>query len=47
MIKKYGIKKTDYFTDAFEKVFANWEQDIAEAYGEDIALSLSLKTNKK
>jgi hypothetical protein len=47
MIKKYGIKKTDYFTDAFEKVFANWEQDIAQAYGEDIALSLSLKTNKK
>jgi len=47
MIKKYGIKKTDYFTDAFEKVFANWERDIAEAFGEDIALSLSLKTNKK
>ena len=46
MIKKYGIKKTDYFTDAFEKVFANWEQDIAQAYGEDIALSLSLKTKK-
>jgi hypothetical protein len=45
-IKKYGIKKTDYFTDAFEKVFANWEQDIAQAYGEDIALSLSLKTKK-
>lgn len=46
MIKKYGIKKTDYFTDAFEKVFANWEQDIAQALGEDIALSLSLKTKK-
>ena len=42
-IKKYGIKKTDYFTDAFEKVFANWEQDIAEAIGEDVALSLQLK----
>jgi hypothetical protein len=42
-IKKYGIKKTDYFTDAFEKVFANWEQDMAEAFGEDVALSLSLK----
>jgi len=46
MIKKYGIKKTDYFTDAFEKVFANWEQDIAEAFGEDIALSISLNTKK-
>lgn len=42
-IKKYGIKKTDYFTDAFEKVFANWEQDISEAIGEDVALSLQLK----
>lgn len=42
-IKKYGIKKTDYFTDAFETVFANWEQDMAEAYGEDVALSLQLK----
>ena len=42
-IKKYGIKKTDYFTDAFEKVFANWEQDMADAFGEDVALSLSLK----
>jgi hypothetical protein len=46
-IKKYGIKKTDYFTDAFEKVFANWEQDIAEAIGEDVALSLQLKSSKK
>lgn len=46
-IKKYGIKQTDYFTDAFEKVFANWEKDMAEAYGEDVALSLSLKSSKK
>jgi hypothetical protein len=46
-IKKYGIKKTDYFTDAFEKVFANWEQDMAEAMGEDVALSLQLKSSKK
>ena len=42
-IKKYGIKKTDYFTDAFEKVFANWEQDMAEAFGEDVKLALQLK----
>jgi hypothetical protein len=46
-IKKYGIKKTDYFTDAFEKVFANWEKDMGEAFGEDVALSLSLKSSKK
>lgn len=46
-IKKYGIKKTDYFTDAFEKVFANWERDMAEALGEDVALSLQLKSSKK
>jgi len=42
-IKKYGIKKTDYFTDAFEKVFANWEQDMADAFGEDVKLALQLK----
>ena len=42
-IKKYGIKQTDYFTDAFEKVFANWEQDMAEAFGEDVKLALQLK----
>ena len=42
-IKKYGIKKTDYFTDAFEKVFANWEQDMADAFGEDVKLALELK----
>ena len=46
-IKKYGIKKTDYFTDAFEKVFANWEQDMAEAMAEDVGLSLQLKSSKK
>ena len=46
-IKKYGIKKTDYFTDAFEKVFANWEQDMAEAIGEDVVLSLQLKSSTK
>jgi len=46
-IKKYGIKKTDYFTDAFEKVFANWEQDMSEAFSEDVALSLQLKSSKK
>lgn len=42
-IKRYGIKQTDYFTDAFEKVFANWELDMAEAFGADVALSLQLK----
>ena len=42
-IKKYGIKQTDYFTDAFEKVFANWEQDMADAFGEDVKLALQLK----
>jgi len=47
MIRAYGIKKTDYFTDAFEKVFANWEQDMAEAMGEDVGLSLQLKSSKK
>ena len=42
MIKKYGIKRTDYFNDAFETVFANFSEDMAKAYGRDVALSLKL-----
>ena len=42
LIKKYGIKRTDYFNDAFETVFANFSEDMAKAYGRDVALSLKL-----
>jgi hypothetical protein len=46
LIKKYGIKRTDYFNDAFETVFANFSEDMAKAYGKDIALNLKLITSK-
>jgi len=47
MIKKYGIKKTNYFDDAVNKVFGNWAVDMAAALGEDIKLNLRLTSNKK
>lgn len=40
LIKKYGIKRTDYFNDAFETAFAGWEQDIGKALSADIKLSI-------
>ena len=46
LIKKYGIKRTDYFNDAFETVFANFSEDMAKAYGKDIALNFKLITSK-
>ena len=47
MIKKYGIKKTNYFDDAVNKVFSNWAVDMAAALGEDIKLNLRITSNKK
>jgi hypothetical protein len=47
MIKKYGIKKTNYFDDAVNIVFANWAVDMAAALGEDIKLNLRITSNKK
>lgn len=47
MIKRYGIKKTNYFDDAVNKVFGNWAADMAAALGEDIKLNLRLESNKK
>lgn len=47
LIKRYGIKRTDYFNDAFETVFANFSEDMAKAYGQDMALSLRLISSKK
>jgi len=47
MIKKYGIKKTNYFDDAVNKVFGNWAVDMAAALGEDIKLNLRITSNKK
>jgi hypothetical protein len=46
LIKRYGIKRTDYFNDAFETVFANFSEDMAKAYGKDVALNLRLISSK-
>jgi hypothetical protein len=45
-IRKHGIKRTDYFNDAFETVFANFSEDMAKAYGKDVALNLRLISSK-
>ena len=39
MIKKFGIKATNYFTDAFEETFKDFEVVMSEAVGEDIVLT--------
>ena len=47
LIKTYGIKKTNYFDDAVNKVFGNFAADIAAALGEDIKINLRITSNKK
>ena len=39
MIKKYGIKATQYFNLAFEETFKDFEVVMTEAVGEDIVLT--------
>jgi len=46
LIKKFGIKKTNYFTDAFNKTFENFEIDMAEAAGRDVVLTFN-RINKR
>lgn len=46
MIKKYGIKATNYFTDAFKDTMKDFEVTMSEAVGRDIVLTLEL-LNKK
>jgi hypothetical protein len=41
LIKAYGIKATNYFTDAFDKVFKDFDVVMADAVGRDIVLTLS------
>ena len=39
LIKKYGIKATNYFNLAFEETFKDFEVIMSEAVGEDIVLT--------
>ena len=47
MIKKYGIKKTNYFTDTIQTVFADFEAQMGEALGLDVKISLESLNKKK
>lgn len=47
MIKKYGIKATNYFTDAFKETMKDFEVTMSEAVGRDIVLTLDLLNKKK
>lgn len=46
LIRKHGIKRTRYFDDAFDTVFGTFAEDMAKAYGQDIAFSIQLATKK-
>ena len=46
LIKRFGIKKTNYFTDAFNKTFKNFEVDMVEAAGRDILITFN-RLNKR
>ncbi len=40
MIKKYGIKTTNYFTDAFELAFKDMSVTMAQGLGREVVLTL-------
>lgn len=46
LIKKHGIKRTRYFDDAFDTVFGTFAEDMAKAYGQDIAFNIQIATKK-
>lgn len=47
MIKRFGIKKTNYFTDTVKQVFADFEVQMGEALGYDVKINLeALNKNK-
>ena len=43
MIKKYGIKATNYFNLAIEDTFKDFDIVMSEAVGEDIVLTFERK----
>lgn len=47
LIKRFGIKKTNYFTDAFNKTFQNFEVDMMEAAGRDIVITFNRLNKRK
>lgn len=46
LIKAFGIKKTNYFTDALKETFSDFEVKMSEAVGADIVFTLE-KLNRK
>lgn len=46
LIKKYGIKATHYFDLAFEETFADFDDVMTEALGEDVQISIDLMSKK-
>ena len=47
LIKRFGIKKTNYFTDAFNKTFANFEVNMVEAAGRDVVITFNRLNKRK
>jgi hypothetical protein len=47
MIKRYGIKKTNYFTDTVKTVFSDFEKQMGEALGYDVKINLETLNKKK
>lgn len=47
LIKRFGIKKTNYFTDAFNKTFEKFEVDMVEASGRDIVITFNRLNKRK
>ena len=47
LIKKYGIKRTSYFDDAFNTVFFAFQEDMTKALGEDVIIDIKTISKKK
>lgn len=41
MIKRFGIKKTNFFTDAWNETFKDIESTLAQTIGNDIAINIT------
>ena len=45
-IRKYGIKSTNFFTNAFEEAFKDLPDDFTRKYGEDVIKFLQFATKE-